>query len=119
MRDARKIKLFDYEPEDWIFLGLMILVALWMFIPGLRADRMMLPMPDDIFFDSSRAYDLEYGEVPTSDVNVMYQPWNDYACERLKAGEIPFWDPYNLCGTPFFASCRAAHSPIGPAPIRA
>ena len=104
MRNVRKIKLFDYETKDWIFLGLMIIVALWMFVPGLRADRMMLPMPDDIFIDSSRAYDLAYGEVPTSDVNVMYQPWNDYACERLKAGEIPFWDPYNLCGTPFFAN---------------
>jgi len=106
MKDSRKIRLFDYEKADLIYIGFIILLAFIIFLPGLRAGRIMLPFPDDIYFDPGISYNTPIIEAfPTgSDVNLEFQPWNDYACERLNNGEMPYWNPYNLCGAPFFAN---------------
>ena len=91
MKESRKISLFDYEKTDWIYIGFIILLALIFFLPGLRPGLIMLPFPDDIYFDPGISYNTPINDAfPTgSDVNLEFQPWNDYACERLKNGEMP------------------------------
>jgi hypothetical protein len=49
MSGNRKIRLFDYEKSDLIFIGFLIILALWLFAPGLRAERIMLPFSDELF----------------------------------------------------------------------
>jgi len=93
----RRTRLLDYEKADLVFIGFLIILSLWLFLPGLQSNRIMLVTPDD-FFVRETGYDTPYGAVIT-DINVMYQPWNDYACGRLKAGQFPYWNPYVLCGT--------------------
>jgi hypothetical protein len=39
-----------------------------------------------------------------SDVLVQYVPWRTLYREALRAGELPFWNPYTLGGMPFFAN---------------
>ncbi len=103
MDEVGKTKLLDYEKSDWIFIAVLFLVGLWLLGPGFIPNRMMLPIPDDVYVNPDIAYDIPVGAVPISDTNLEYQPWNDYACSRLKKGEMPWWNPYNLCGTPFYA----------------
>jgi len=100
------VKLFDYEKADLIYFGSLLILSLWLFMPGFHADRIMMPFPDDMFTNEELGYTVSYDTTfPIgADVNLEYQPWNDYTCERLKQGHIPFWNPYNLCGTPFFAN---------------
>ncbi len=104
MGKAVKIRLFDYDKTDLFFFGLLVALTLWLFAPGLNSSRMMLPYPDDIYVEGTYGYSMFYEDFIMWDPNLEYQPWNDYACERLKDGGMPFWNPYNLCGTPFFAS---------------
>ena len=37
------------------------------------------------------------------DLMMYYLPGYDYAADRLRAGEFPLWNPYELCGVPFMA----------------
>jgi len=37
------------------------------------------------------------------DLFAYYYPTFHYAFEQLRGGHFPLWDPYQLCGTPFFA----------------
>ncbi len=106
MSANEKVRLFDYEKNDWYFLAVLVALALWLFLPGLRPGRIMLPASDVINFKPEFAYKIQYESAfPVGcDINLEFQPWNDYACERLKSGEIPLWNPYNFCGTPFMAN---------------
>ncbi len=39
-----------------------------------------------------------------ADAVVQYYPWRHFARTSLRSGEIPLWNPYQLCGTPFLAN---------------
>src|SRR5438046_123112 len=48
-----------------------------------------------------------------SDLNILnydsyayYYPTFRYGFARLRAGAFPWWNPYQLCGTPFFANAQ-------------
>jgi hypothetical protein len=38
----------------------------------------------------------------------QYFPWRDFAAHSLRAGQIPLWNPYQFCGTPFLANGQSA-----------
>lgn len=40
-------------------------------------------------------------------ISQMY-PWKKFTIEMLKGGQIPFWDPYSLSGTPHLANYQSA-----------
>lgn len=42
------------------------------------------------------------------DQSIVMLPWNDFAAERLRAGELPLWSPYNYAGEPIVAACQSA-----------
>lgn len=43
-----------------------------------------------------------------NDVSDYYYPYRAFASEEIRAGRFPFWNPFILAGTPFFASSQAA-----------
>lgn len=42
------------------------------------------------------------------DALAQYYPWRAFLGERLRAGEIPLWNPRELMGTPFLANGQSA-----------
>jgi hypothetical protein len=45
---------------------------------------------------------------PGSDMVNLFYPLKVFATRTLAEGFIPLWNPYNFCGTPFFASLQPA-----------
>ncbi len=45
---------------------------------------------------------------PILDAIQQFYPWRKFAGESLRAGEIPFWNPYELCGNPFVGNNQSA-----------
>lgn len=39
---------------------------------------------------------------------LQYYPWRAFAAESIRAGEIPLWNPWQLCGMPFQANGQSA-----------
>ena len=44
----------------------------------------------------------------TSDSALSYYPRRVFATEMIRQGKMPFWNPYQFCGTPFFANFQSA-----------
>lgn len=42
------------------------------------------------------------------DAVLQYFPWRSFAASSLRAGEIPLWNPHQLCGLPFLANGQSA-----------
>ena len=42
------------------------------------------------------------------DQAIVMQPWLDFAAERVRAGELPLWNPYNYLGQPIHAANTGA-----------
>ncbi len=46
--------------------------------------------------------------LPGHDARTQWYPWRAYAAESIKAGELPLWNPYILCGVPFIGNFQSA-----------
>jgi hypothetical protein len=44
----------------------------------------------------------------TSDCTFSYYPRRVFATEMIRQGRLPFWNPYQFCGTPFMAAFQTA-----------
>jgi len=42
------------------------------------------------------------------DQAIVVLPWLDFAAERVRAGELPLWNPHNYCGQPIAAAASGA-----------
>ena len=73
-------------------LAVLVLVALW----GLYFWRILTPAPQD-------ALSLTEG-----DFSGQFVSFFGYQVERLAAGEVPLWNPYNYAGHPFLADTQSA-----------
>lgn len=71
----------------------------------LPADLLMVMQPF-----KARAFELGFRRVsnPVLDAVQQFWPWRKYAGEQLRAGVIPLWNPYMLCGTPFVGNNQSA-----------
>jgi hypothetical protein len=38
----------------------------------------------------------------------QFYPWRHYAAQSVRSGTLPFWNPYQFCGTPFIANSQSA-----------
>ena len=38
----------------------------------------------------------------------QFYPWRHFAAQSVRAGTLPFWNPYQFCGTPFVANSQSA-----------
>ena len=54
------------------------------------------------------AQNLHQWNVLQWDGMAEFYPWRLHAARSMAAGQIPLWDPYVLCGTPFLANSQSA-----------
>jgi len=94
-----------------IFFLLLSAIFLWQ---PILTGRVFLPTDLSYRYDYAwKPYEntpgLEVAQNPVlSDVSLYYYPYASYAIDRLRDGDFPFWNPYIMTGTPFFASAQAA-----------
>lgn len=82
--------LIAFNRRDWAILGgllLLTLLALW---PVLNVGVDWAP------------------GLAEHDARTQWYPWRVYAAESIRAGHLPLWNPYVLCGTPFLADFQSA-----------
>lgn len=95
--------------------GLVVLTFLALLGGMLRAPIVDLATKSFCAADMSQEYaltSLGEGRRPSNailaDTTVQMQPWLDFARERLRAGELPLWNPYNATGVPLLANYQSA-----------
>ncbi len=71
--------------------ALLLLTALW----ALFFWRAFAPPPDAV-------------SVVEGDFSAQFYAFSAYQAERLRAGEVPLWNPYNNAGHPFLADTQTA-----------
>ncbi|NPV46903.1 MAG: hypothetical protein HPY69_08085 [Armatimonadetes bacterium] len=91
------------------FIGLLMLAWLW---PVTLGGRVLTPADMLMVMQPWKAHAREMGfrrvQMPFLDAIQQHYPWRKFAGERLRAGEIPLWNPYMFCGAPFVANNQSA-----------
>lgn len=97
----------------WPFI-LISIVVLFFFSPIFKG---FIPFPGDLLvntnpYKSQSFLGYQAGAYPNKaqgpDVIYEIYPWRYFSIEQLKAGEIPFWNPYNFSGNPQMADFQTA-----------
>ena len=80
--------------------------------PSSRASPWALPVAAlllvlaSLLFWKLRIFDtavVDSVTIPNIDLFVAQAPVTEYAFAELRAGRLPLWNPYQLCGSPFLA----------------
>ncbi|MFQ6096687.1 MAG: hypothetical protein ACE5O2_03105 [Armatimonadota bacterium] len=75
--------------------------------------KVMLPADLLLVMEPWRHYSHEFPEFrrvsnPILDAVQQFYPWRKFAGESLRRGELPLWNPYELCGNPFVGNNQSA-----------
>lgn len=94
------------------FAGPLLLIGIVavFFAPSLFGDRAELPCNPNRW-DPWRAASTPEEIAPpavNTDCALAYYPRRAFATERMRAGDLPLWDPYTFCGQPFLANYQSA-----------
>jgi membrane protein YfhO len=94
--------------SGWLAALFFAAVAFVYFWPALTGRAVLSPVTvvyDWVPWRDLRPADLaEYRNPLLEDHAREFYPWLEYARDRLRAGELPQWNPYVLAGTPFLAN---------------
>lgn len=109
MTTDNRRRSFLREVRAVAFLGLLMAVWLW---PVTLGGRLLTPADMLMVMQPWKAHARELGfrrvQMPFLDAIQQHYPWRKFAGERLRAGEIPLWNPYMFCGAPFIANNQSA-----------
>lgn len=98
--------------RDLQALGLMALVVLAWLWPVTLGGRLLSPADMLMVMQPWKAHARELGfqrvQTPFLDAIQQHYPWRKFAAEQLRQGEVPLWNPYMFCGTPFVANNQSA-----------
>lgn len=72
-------------------------------LPG---DLLLIMEPWDHY--SARFPEFHRVGNPILDAVQQFYPWRKFAGESLRRGEVPLWNPYELCGNPFVGNNQSA-----------
>lgn len=105
------------EPHDrpaarvrlaWPLLALAAVAAL-LLRAGLEPGKVLLPLDSLYQFEPWRsAADVDPANPLLLDQAIVIAPWLDFAAERLRAGELPLWNPFNYGGQPIVGAYQLA-----------
>ncbi|MDI9585708.1 MAG: hypothetical protein QM473_15900 [Acidobacteriota bacterium] len=75
--------------------------------------KVMLPGDLLLIMEPWKHYSRQFPEFrqvsnPILDAVQQFYPWRKFAGESLRAGQVPFWNPYELCGNPFVGNNQSA-----------
>ncbi|NNE09508.1 MAG: YfhO family protein [Gemmatimonadetes bacterium] len=94
------------------FAGPLLLIAIVVafFGPSLFGDRAELPCNPNRWDPWRIAATPEEIAPPAvnTDCALAYYPRRAFATDRMRAGDLPLWDPYTFCGQPFLANYQSA-----------
>ena len=74
------------------------------FLGGLGLLFLTLLMFGDVLFSESTFILSDSGQ----DIAVHFFSWRAFAFNELRHGHLVLWNPYYLCGTPFFGNFESA-----------
>ncbi len=116
-REHRSVRAWErhFAPlRRCAFLPLLFLlptVLLWSVTVGgktlVPADLLMVMSPWR-HFAQERFPDFERVKAPLLDVVQQYHPWRKFYADTIKQGELPLWNPFMFCGTPFVGNGMSA-----------
>lgn len=90
----------------WVVLGVSGALLLW---PALRLrDGIPSPAADLSQHAPWAEGGSSYGNAILTDVTYQIQPWLLYLRTEMRAGRLPFWNPYQYSGTPFWGNGQSA-----------
>ncbi len=94
------------------FSGPLLLIAIVVafFAPSLFGDRAELPCNPNRWDPWRVALTTEEIAPPAvnTDCALAYYPRRAFATTRMRAGDLPLWDPYTFSGQPFLANYQSA-----------
>lgn len=98
------------EFAAWIVLAVLAVGFLWRCNLG---GKVMLPGDLLLIMEPWKHYSRQFPEFrqvsnPILDAVQQFYTWRKFAGESLRAGQIPFWNPYELCGNPFVGNNQSA-----------
>ncbi len=108
------MKRFSERQKDALAILLILLLAVAFLYKVVLTGGVFLPADLLLVMNPWRHYaralfsDFERAQNPLLDVIQQYYPWRLYAVRTLRGGEIPLWNPYAFCGTPFVANLQSA-----------
>ncbi len=99
------------EGKPLLFHGLFWLLSLLFFSPALLTDQALVPNSPRF----SPPWSEKMTETPEAgsfnpgmgDCIVLTVPWRTYNGAMLRAGKLPFWNPYIFCGYPHLAALQS------------
>lgn len=102
-----------FGSRDVCALVLLAAFAVGFLWPSTLGGRVMLPADLLLVMEPWRHYsglfpDFRRVSNPILDAVQQFYPWRKFAGEILRRGEIPLWNPYELCGNPFVGNNQSA-----------
>ncbi|MEN6547383.1 MAG: hypothetical protein ABFE07_15205, partial [Armatimonadia bacterium] len=98
--------------RDVAALGLIAAAVLILMWPVTFGGKLLLPADMLMVMQPWQAHAKEMGfdrvQTPFLDAIQQHYPWRKFAAEQLRMGNIPLWNPYMFCGTPFVANNQSA-----------
>jgi hypothetical protein len=91
-------------------IGLLVVLVTVFFAKELFTDATLVTFRLDNVYPwlaEATREDLSAPSV-TSDCTLSYYPRRVFATEMIRQGKMPFWNPHQFCGTPFFANYQSA-----------
>lgn len=81
-----------------------------LFAESLFGDKVLVQL--DVLYRFEPWRSLRPDHVPANelllDQSIVMLPWNDFAAEELRKGELPLWSPYGYAGLPLVGACQPA-----------
>jgi len=98
---------------DALCVALIAAFAILLTWPATLGGKVLLPADLYLRFQPWRAHAAEFPGFrrpsnPMLDPVQQFYPWRKFAAESIRQGEIPLWNPYSLCGTPFVGNNQSA-----------
>jgi hypothetical protein len=89
-------------------IGFLLALTLIFFFPLLRGDTFTAVAGHQVSVYPWRAFDPVFPDNSQTDQADLSYPWQAFISSSLRAGVIPFWNPYTYGGQPFFANGSSA-----------
>lgn len=95
--------------RDTAVAALIALTPLAVFGRALAPGRVLSPLGNLYALPPWAALAPADGANPAlGDVTQVFHPWLLYAARAVAAGRLPFWNPYEYAGAPFFSNAQTA-----------
>ncbi len=111
---SRKTAAAGTTRADLLCAIVLLTATIGVYAPALFLGKVLLPadivilMPPWAASAHDRFPDHRFAQNQLHGPIFEYYSWRHYARERMRAGEVPLWNPYELCGNVLLANSQSA-----------